>query len=339
MSRLSRSGIGGTRTLQILGGSKCLGECTGINWKCLVCSNYDLCEACERSREFCCRSLWGARNEHDMTHPLVKVLDSKWNRNNFSPNKRLCCRRATFEFQETILMDNECGDVCRPGPGPGLVDLPDSVIVAIASYVAADTTPRSPPTASSSAAATEQDQEQEPGSFAFDDMQALRGRLAHLRRARGGLRVLAHPPTSLEFTPPPPPPPPPPSLIPAPPPPAPAVGPLGPGVSSSPTPSPRLLGRTSVRRIPLPGEESPEPSPSPSPRRASGGDTDSTTTAATAGGVSLLTASSRLLLRMIRAPLLPRLVCLVLKEVEPKRLQLLKQRKRSQFHLESRLPW
>ncbi|KAH3758359.1 hypothetical protein Pelo_9861 [Pelomyxa schiedti] len=61
-------------------GSKCMRRCTGINWKCLVCDDYDLCEACERSREFSCRSYYGNRNEHDMTHPLLKVLDSKFDR-------------------------------------------------------------------------------------------------------------------------------------------------------------------------------------------------------------------------------------------------------------------
>ncbi|KAH3760771.1 hypothetical protein Pelo_7412 [Pelomyxa schiedti] len=59
-------------------GSKCMRKCTGINWKCLVCDDYDMCEACERSREFSCRSYYGNRNTHDMTHPLLKVLDSRF---------------------------------------------------------------------------------------------------------------------------------------------------------------------------------------------------------------------------------------------------------------------
>ncbi|KAH3759464.1 hypothetical protein Pelo_8729 [Pelomyxa schiedti] len=59
-------------------GSKCMGSCKGINWKCLVCNDYDLCEACEKNREFSCRSYYGNRNTHDMTHPLLKVLDSRF---------------------------------------------------------------------------------------------------------------------------------------------------------------------------------------------------------------------------------------------------------------------
>ncbi|KAH3767091.1 hypothetical protein Pelo_1040 [Pelomyxa schiedti] len=61
-------------------GSKCTGNCTGINWKCLVCEDYDLCEVCEKNREFSCLSNHQKRNNtHDLTHPMLKVLDSKFN--------------------------------------------------------------------------------------------------------------------------------------------------------------------------------------------------------------------------------------------------------------------
>eukprot|EP00727_Mastigamoeba_balamuthi_P003086 m51a1_g12775 hypothetical protein (372) ;mRNA; f:1596-3543 len=39
----------------------CLRSCTGVRWKCSVCSNYDLCEKCE------------ALGTHPDTHPLIKV--------------------------------------------------------------------------------------------------------------------------------------------------------------------------------------------------------------------------------------------------------------------------
>ncbi|KAH3767017.1 hypothetical protein Pelo_1111 [Pelomyxa schiedti] len=113
-------------------GSKCIRRCTGINWMCLVCDNYDLCEACERSREFSCRSYSGNRNTHDMTHPLLKILDSKYDTSNSPSDRRIPHINPT---PNQVLMN--------AAVGPRLVDLPDSVIVAIASYVSADTTPLS----------------------------------------------------------------------------------------------------------------------------------------------------------------------------------------------------
>ncbi|KAH3759199.1 hypothetical protein Pelo_8999 [Pelomyxa schiedti] len=59
-------------------GSRCMRVCNGIQWKCLICENYDLCEACEQSREFSCVNTSGVNTSHNLTHPLLKIYDSKF---------------------------------------------------------------------------------------------------------------------------------------------------------------------------------------------------------------------------------------------------------------------